>query len=115
MTHEFLAYQLIVLTCIAFLIGRTVLKFILRKKSFREVILAFLIWGSIGSLALFPNLAQFLAEALGFEVGINAILTISTIVIFFCILSMMVKTDKQNTSLTKLVRELALQEVRNKK
>ncbi|MEO6729264.1 MAG: DUF2304 family protein [Candidatus Dojkabacteria bacterium] len=112
MTQEFLTYQIIILIVCGFLILRSVYLFIIKKKGLREVLLAILIWGSVSLISLFPVLLQDFAHVLGFELGVNALLVISTIVIFFILLRTLIRMDKMQNDITKLVRELALKEIK---
>lgn|SRR5690606_21058915 len=115
MNYEFLAYQLIILFVAVMLIIRSMVLTIQGKKNFRELMLAILIWGVFAILALFPNLSTFIAHIFGFELGINFILTITTIILFASVLHLIVKTDKNNSEITQLVRQLALKEIKERK
>lgn len=115
MTREFLAYQIIILVLCGILILRSIYLFIIKKKGFREVILAIIIWGSFSLISLFPVLLQDFARILGFELGVNALLVISTIIIFFILLRTLLRMDKMQNDITKLVRELALKEIKSSK
>lgn len=112
MTGEILAYQLIILLLCAFLILRTIYLFLIKKKGIREVFLAIVIWGSFSLISLFPVVLQNFAHILGFELGVNALLVISTIIIFFILLRTLLRMDKMQQDITKLVREIALKEIK---
>jgi len=115
MTGEFLAYQVIILILCGFLILRTIYLFLRKKKGIREVLLAILIWGSFSLISLFPIILQNFAHILGFELGVNALLVISTILIFFILLRTLLRMDKMQNDITKIVREIALKEVKKEK
>lgn len=110
MNHEFLTYQIIVFVVVAFLILRSLFLVISKRKNIREFFISFLFWGGIGLIGLFPNLAQKFAQLTGFELGINALLVSAVIFLLFCVLSLATRVDKLESSITKLVRELALKE-----
>ena len=112
MTGEILAYQIIILILCGFLILRSIYLFLRQKKGFREVILAIVIWGSFSLISLFPVVLQNFAHLLGFELGVNALLVISTIIIFFILLRTLLRMDKMQQDITKLVREIALKEIK---
>lgn len=115
MNHDFAIYQIIIFLTALFLILRNLIKFLNKKKSFREAIVASTIWLGFGIVGLFPNLTQYIANITGFQLGINAILVISIIFLFLIVLSLLVKDDKTEQSITKLVREIALKELNNSK
>lgn len=112
MTGDFLAYQVIILIVCILLILRTVILFLRKKKGLREVFVAIIVWGSFSLLSLFPIILQIFAQVLGFELGVNALLVISTLLIFFILLRTLLRMDKMQNELTKVIRELALKEVR---
>lgn len=112
MTGEILAYQIIILILCAFLILRSFILFLRKKKGFREVILAIIIWGSFSLISFFPVLLQDFAHVLGFELGVNALLVVSTIIIFFILLRTLLRMDRMQNDITKLVREIALNKIK---
>ncbi len=112
MTGEFLAYQIIILILCGFLILRSIYLLIRKKKGFREVLLAILIWGSFSLISLFPIILQNFAHLLGFELGVNALLVISTLLIFFILLRTLLRMDKMQNDITKVVRQIALKEIK---
>lgn len=112
MTTEVLTYQVIILIVCGLLILRSLYLFIRKKKGFREVVLAVLIWGSVSLISLFPIILQEFAHILGFELGVNALLVISTIVILFMLLRATLRMDRLQNDITKLVREMALKEIK---
>jgi len=113
--NEIFAYQFIILLVALILILRSLFKTLSGKKSWREFVLSLLIWSAFAALALFPNVTNGIAHLFGFEVGINLILTITTILLFVAIVMLIVKTDKNASDLTKLVRQIALKDLRNDK
>lgn len=109
---DFYAYQIIILLVAGLLILRTILHVLSGKKKFHDLIVAIIIWGAFAALALFPNLSNSIAHILGFELGINFILTITTIILFAAVVMLIKKTEKNASETTKLVREIALREVK---
>jgi len=113
MNPEFFAYQIIIGLTALLLILRTLVRVFQKKKTIRELILAVVIWGSFAAFALFPEVSNFIARKLGFQLGINALLVISTLFLFYLCLSLYIKSDKIDNSLTKVVRQIALEKLRN--
>ncbi|MEP7104008.1 MAG: DUF2304 family protein [Candidatus Dojkabacteria bacterium] len=112
---EIFTYQIIVLIVCALLVLRTIYYFLKGIKSFREVILAIIIWGTFSLVSLFPVVLQDFAHLLGFQLGVNAVLVISTIIIFFLLLRLIVRADTQEMIITRLVRSLALEDLMKNK
>lgn len=111
MTDTFENYQIILFVIVAILITRTILLFILKAKSIREVFVAIVIWGAFGALGLFPNIFEFIAKVTGFEVGVNAVFVFSIIILFFIVAKQSLINDKLQNSITRLVRAEALKEL----
>lgn len=109
--NDIYTYQIIILLVSAILIFRSLILLLRGKKKFHDLVLAVIIWGAFAALALFPNLSNSIARLLGFEVGINLILTITTIILFAAVVMLVVKTDRNSSETTRLVREIALKEV----
>lgn len=114
MINEFAAYQLIIFSLCTGLIVRTFILFFLRKKTIRELIVAILIWGSFALVGLFPRLTDYIADLTGFELGINALLIFSILILFYNVLSQSVKNDKLENSITRLVRGEALRDLKKR-
>ena len=105
-------YQIIILLVAGVLILRTLLLVLGGKKKLHDLVVAVIVWGAFAALAIFPNLSTDLARLLGFELGINFILTVTTILLFAAVVMLVVKTDKNASDITRLVRELALKDLR---
>ncbi len=112
MSHDLLTYQIIILIVAGLLILRKFVMVLRRRNSFREFILATLIWGGFAAFSLFPNAITLIGKALGFELGINALLVITTLVLFYIVLMLMVRIDRVDQNLTKLVRAEALKNLK---
>ena len=115
MTRDLYTYQILIILISVLLILRSFFQLLRKKKDFQEFFLSLIIWGAFATLSLFPNLISFVSHLLGFELGSNAIFTFSIIILFFITLQLLVKTDRLESSITKLVRELALEKVKKEK
>lgn len=111
---DFTAYKWIIFLLCTCLIIRTFVLLLRRKKTFRELIVAVLIWGSFALIGLYPKLTNYIADLTGFELGINALLVFSVLILFYNVLSQSIKNDKLENSVTQIVRELTLNELRKK-
>lgn len=114
MINDFATYQIIIFSLCILLISRTAILMMRRKKTLRELVLAFIIWGSFGLVGLYPNLTDYIAKITGFQLGINALLVISFLVLLYHSSKQSIKNDQLENSITRLVREQALKELREK-
>jgi hypothetical protein len=109
---SFAFYQIIIFVLAAVLFLRTLLLFIKRRKTFRELLLALFIWGNIGLIGLYPNITKLVAKLTGFQEGINALFVVCIIILFYVVLGLLLKFDKMENSITKLVRQQALKDLK---
>jgi hypothetical protein len=114
MSHDLLTYQVIILIIAGLLILRKFVMLLRRKVGFREFVLAALIWGAFAAFSLFPNVITLIGHALGFELGINALLVITTLILFYIVLMLLIKIDRVDQNLTKLVRAEALKQLKQR-
>ncbi len=112
MIEKLALYQIIIFLLAASLILRTVFLFLRRKKSIRELLLAIFIWGNLGLIGVYPNITVFIAKVTGFQEGINALIVVCLIILFYTVLSLTLKIDKMENSITRMVRQEALQDIR---
>lgn len=112
MISDFAIYQLIIFSISCVLILRTAFLLLQKKKTYRELILALFIWGGFGLLGLYPNFTTYIAHLTGFQLGINALLVSSVLILFYSVIIQSLKNDKLENSITKIVRNLALEKLR---
>jgi hypothetical protein len=84
----------------------------LRWKEGKIKLAELLFWGGIWVLAIifgiFPQTLGLFSEIVGFGRGLDFILSISIIVMFYLIFRLYVKLDENEQNVTRLVREIAL-------
>lgn len=112
MIEKLALYQIIIFFLAAALILRTSILFLRRKKSIRELLLAIFIWGNLGLIGVYPNITVFIAQVTGFQEGINALIVVCLIILFYFVLSSTLKIDKMENSITRLIRQEALKDIR---
>lgn len=109
---EIYTYQVIIIVVCGLLFLRSLFSFVRGRKSFRELFLSALIWGGFSLISLFPVLIQNFADLLGFELGVNALLVLSTLLIFYILLKQAIRQSKIEASITKMVRNIALEDIK---
>ncbi len=114
MSHDLLTYQVIILLIAGLFICRKLVLLLKNKTTGREFLVTALIWLTFAILSLFPNLVTFFGKALGFELGINALLVITTITLFYFVLKMHIRLDRTEQSITKLIRSQAIDQIKSK-
>jgi hypothetical protein len=69
------------------------------------------LWGSVGVVALWPNLASRLASAIGVGRGADLIVYFALIVLFWMVFRVFLKQRQLESDLTRLVQALAMRDL----
>jgi len=95
---------------VIFAIWRTLLR--LKKQELRigEVIVWVVFWLAVAVVAITPQTTDIIAQFVGVSRGIDLLVYISVVVLFFLIFKLIVKLEKIEQSLTKVVRHLSLKD-----
>lgn len=112
------AVQLLVAAFCLFIILGRVLRFFRREpsQSLPKVVTTVVIWGMIGAISVFPQLAYTIREALGLGNNFNTEIFIGFIILFALYFRMLSIIENLETTITELVRKEALRELpRSKK
>jgi small membrane protein len=104
--------NIIVLLVGFFAISRAVLRW--RGGSIRLAELFFWvgIWLFAILFALFPDILDKLSNVGGFRRGMDLVLSLSVLVMFYLIFRLYVRIDEQDQDITKLVREITISKVK---
>lgn len=106
--------QLIILLFIAFVISGMFKKIKKEELTKKEFMWWFIFWIIVGIATISPKSADLVAKYLGVERGSNLAVYISILVLFYLIFRIMAKIDKLDRNITKIVREVAINEVEKK-
>ncbi len=102
--------QLIIVLFIAFVLSRMFKKLKRKELTRREFLWWFIFWIIVAIATINPRLADLVAKYLGVESGSNLAVYISILVLFYLIFRIMVKIDKLDRDITKIVRNVAIDE-----
>ncbi|MBW2970728.1 DUF2304 family protein [Candidatus Woesearchaeota archaeon] len=91
-----------------FAFSRVFLRYRESKINFGEFVFWSGIWLGAMCFALFPDIIHLLSNKAGFQRGMDLILAISTIVLYYLMFRAYVKHDEFEQKLTKVVREIAI-------
>lgn len=67
-----------------------------------------LVWGGVGVVAFIPATSYMLANLVGVQQGINLLVYLSIITLFYLVFKLFMKIESLSRNITSLVRELAL-------
>lgn len=99
--------QIIILLFALFALSRVLLKIKREKTSWKKQIPWLIVWLALILFTLWPATSSYLAALLQVSNGINLLLYISIVVLFYLIYRLYVKIDSLDQTITHLVRELA--------
>jgi len=99
--------QIIILIFVLFALSRSLLRFKDKSINLREFMLWLGVWTVTILIALYPQLTGIFSNILGVENGINVLVYLSIIALFYLVFRVYVKADQIDQDLTKIVRELA--------
>ena len=100
--------QIIAIIFALFALSRAALR--LKDKSINSIQFIFwgLIWTAVIIIAFVPNITGFISKILGIGRGIDVLIYIGIILLFYLIFRIYVKIDKVERNITKIVRKITL-------
>ncbi len=101
-------FQIIGVIFSIFAWSRVVLRFKDKNISIFELAFWSLVWGGVIIIALFPGVFTQISFFFGIGRGVDILLYVGMIVLFYLLFRLYVKLDTQQKEITKLVRELAI-------
>lgn len=106
--------KLIIILFILFVFGRMVKKFKRKEITNKEFIGWGIFWIIVASAVLWPKTTDIIASFVGVERGANLAVYISVLALFYLSFRFMVKIDELDRNITKIVRNIAINEEKKK-
>ncbi len=100
--------KILIIAFILFAAYRTVSRFRQRDIAFRELLIWLIFWCLVGLVTIFPQKTDSIAQWLGVSRGADLLVYISIIVLFFAVFKIVVKQEKIERDITKIIRTKAL-------
>ncbi len=100
----------LILLFVAFVLWRTTIRFRRNDITGRELFIWVVFWLLVAAATLVPKQTDVLAQLVGVERGADLLVYISIIVLFFVLFRIIVKLEKIERDITKVVRHTALHE-----
>jgi len=108
-------FEILVIVFAFFAINRSWKRFEEGKETMKSFIFWFLLWIGLIALILVPGTMDFVASNIGIGRGVDVIIYITIIVLFYLSFRTDIKIEKINQDITKIVRELTFMNERIKK
>ncbi|ACV24578.1 DUF2304 domain-containing protein [Methanocaldococcus fervens] len=102
--------QIIGILFALFALSRVVLQLKKRTMSTNEGLFWIFIWVSVIILLMFPEFTSYVANILGVGRGVDAVIYISIVVLFYLIYRLYAKVDNLERQITHIVREIAIRD-----
>jgi len=102
--------SIIIILFALFAHSRAYLRFKERKISWIEFILWTIIWISAIVVALIPETSSKISNFFGIERGVDLLVYVSIILIFYLIFRLYIKIDQAEQNITKIVRKVSKEE-----
>jgi len=100
--------KIIIILFIVFTSWRTILRFKKRDITSRELVIWLIFWALVAVATLIPKETDIIAQWLGVGRGADLLVYLSIIVLFFVVFKIIVKLEKIDRDMTKIVRSTAL-------
>ena len=107
--------QIVIIIFALFALSRVLLRFKDNKLNRNEFIFWMLVWISIIIISIIPGITGILSQKLGIGRGIDLIIYVSIIVMFYLIFRLYVKLETVEREITAIVRKVALDKKEKKK
>ncbi|MFA6322221.1 MAG: DUF2304 domain-containing protein [Candidatus Buchananbacteria bacterium] len=107
--------QILIIAFILFVVWRTALRYQKKDITNREFWLWLIFWLLVGAATLVPKKTDLVAQYIGVQRGADLLVYISIITLFFIVFKIIVKLEKIDREITKVIRQRAIDEAEKEK
>lgn len=106
-------YQIVIVTFAILMIGQGIFNYSQkgRGQTFLKLLIRIVIWGGMATVVTFPHISNTLAELIGIEGNINAVILAGFLLVFLMIFKLLSAIEKLEQQLTLLTRKEALKDL----
>ncbi|MCX6740118.1 MAG: DUF2304 family protein [Candidatus Parcubacteria bacterium] len=102
--------KIILILFILFAVIKVAMRYKDKNISLQELILWTIFWFAVAFLVLFPDVTSYAANMVGVGRGVDLVIYISILILFYLMFRALVKLDKVEKDVTKVVRKEALED-----
>ena len=106
--------QVIVLIIVFFAVSRAILRLKDHEISVFQFLFWLAVWCGVLVIALLPGLTQVASNVLGVERGVDVVVYLGVLVLFYLLFRVYVRLENIEQDLTKIVRVLSLERAKKK-
>jgi hypothetical protein len=100
--------KIILILFIVFAVSKVALRYKDKVISLQEFLLWTIFWFFVGFVVIFPEVTSWLASWLGVGRGVDLVIYLSVLILFYLVFRALVRLDKIEKDVTKIVREIGL-------
>ena len=103
-------YQIIVVSVASIMLFQGAKEFFKREtgQTFLKFAVRVIVWGGMGSVAIYPNITEIVARVMGIEGNINAVIITGFLLVFLLIFKLLSAIEKIEQNISELTRKEAL-------
>ncbi|MDD5341365.1 MAG: DUF2304 family protein [Patescibacteria group bacterium] len=106
--------KIVLILFIVFVISKVALRYKDKAISLQEFILWTIFWLLVGFVVIFPETTSYVANLLGVGRGVDLVIYVSILILFYLVFRVLTRQDKIEKDVTRIVREIALNEKKAK-
>lgn len=102
--------KIIILIFIIFVLGKIFLRYQKKEISRRELLIWLIFWLLVAGAVVWPHQTDVFSKFFGVERGADLLVYISILVLFYLVFRILVKLERIDKEITKIIRHIALDE-----
>ena len=108
-------YQIVIIVFSSVMIYQGFHKYLTKEtgQTLYKVMVRIIVWGGMAIVATFPKITNSVAEIIGIEGNINAVILIGFLLIFLMIFKLLSAIERLEQDITKLIRKDSLKKIKN--
>lgn len=108
-------YQIAILILASFMIWQGGKKYLKHEggQTFIKFCIRLIVWGGMAAIAVFPNVSNDVADFIGIEGNINAVILVGFILVFLMVFKLLSAIESLEQQISLLVREHALMDMKD--
>ena len=107
--------QILIIVFIAYVIYSLIIKLNKRELSTQIFVLWLIFWIIVGVIVVLPQTTQLVADWLGVGRGVDVVIYISILVLFYIVFRIFVRIEKIERDITYLIKDISLDNARKGK
>lgn len=110
-------YQVIVTIISAFMIYQGIIRYVTHEngQTFLKILVRLCVWGGMIGITIFPNITNVIADVIGLQNNINAVILTGFLLVFLMIFKLLSAIERLEQSITEVTRKKALAGLEKKK